>query len=606
MNLELRTEADIVVARQRARQIAALLGFAQLDQARIATATSEIARNAIQYGGGGRVEFAVEAGSVPQLLIRILERGPGISDLHAILEGEYISPTGLGLGIIGAKRLMDHFAIETGAGSGASVSMSKILPNRLTTITPAEIARLSTQLVRQSPSGLLAELQQQNQELLNTLQELRDSQAEIAQIHSRELDETNRGVLALYTELDEGKKDLQRLSDLKSRFLSEMSHEFRSPLNSIKGLTGFLLDRTDGDLSSEQEKQIRFIRQAADGLSTLVDDLLDLARVEAGKATIRVSSFEVRGLFESLEGMIRPMINQEAVALDFVPPDGMPILSTDEGKVAQILRNFLTNAVKFTERGEIRVSARSGPGDMITFSVKDTGIGIAPENLNRVFEEYGQIDSPLQSRVKGTGLGLPLTRKLAELIQGSVSVQSETGIGSTFSVEIPTTFPRDGQLEAVITSSSMRDAAAARLDRAQHATFELAMIVDDRERDRYLIKGALAALGDFEIIEAERGDEAIRLARLHQPHVIFLDLILPDMSGFDILDVLKSDEKTRNIPVVIHTSEILDDEKLRRVNKDTVAILAKGSKTREEAVAQVLHSLSKAGLHPPLDERAES
>jgi CheY-like chemotaxis protein len=304
--------------------------------------------------------------------------------------------------------------------------------------------------------------------------------------------------------------------------------------------------------------------------------------------------------------MIRPMVDQEAVALVFVAPDGMPILSTDEGKVAQILRNFLTNAVKFTERGEITVSARSGPGDMITFSVKDTGIGIAPENLNRVFEEYGQIDSPLQSRVKGTGLGLPLTRKLAELIQGSVSVQSETGIGSTFSVEIPTTFPRDGQFEAVITASPMRDAAAARLDRAQHATFELAMIVDDRERDRYLIKGALAALGDFEIIEAERGDEAIRLARLHQPHVIFLDLILPDMSGFDILDVLKSDEKTRNIPVVIHTSEILDDEKLRRVNKDTVAVLAKGSKTREEAVAQVLHSLSKAGLHPPIDERAES
>jgi signal transduction histidine kinase len=606
MNLELRTEADIVLARQRARQIAALLGFAQLDQARIATATSEIARNAIQYGGGGRVEFAVEAGSVPQLLIRILERGPGISDLHAILEGEYISPTGLGLGIIGAKRLMDHFDIETGAGSGASVSMSKILPNRLSTITSAEIARLAAQLARQTPSGLLAELQQQNQELLNTLQELRDSQAEIAQMHSRELDETNRGVLALYTELDEGKKDLQRLSDLKSRFLSEMSHEFRSPLNSIKGLTGFLLDRTDGDISSEQEKQIQFIRQAAEGLSTLVDDLLDLARVEAGKATIRVSSFEVRTLFESLNGMIRPMVDQEAVALVFVAPDGMPILSTDEGKVAQILRNFLTNAVKFTERGEIRVSARSGPGDMITFSVKDTGIGIAPENLNRVFEEYGQIDNPLQNRVKGTGLGLPLTRKLAELLDGSVRVQSDIGVGSTFSVEIPTTFPRDGQLEAVITSSPMRDSAATRLDRAQHATFELAMIVDDKERDRYLIKGALAALGDFEIIEAERGDEAIRLARLHQPHVIFLDLILPDMSGFDILDVLKSDEKTRNIPVVIHTSEILDDEKLRRVNEDTVAILAKGSKTREEAVAQVLHSLSKAGLHPPLDERAES
>jgi signal transduction histidine kinase/CheY-like chemotaxis protein len=606
MNLELRMEADIVLARQRARQIAALLGFAQLDQARIATATSEIARNAVQYAGGGRVEFLVETGPPPGLLIRVLERGPGINDLHAILEGEYLSPTGLGLGIIGAKRLMDRFAIESGVGSGATVSMSKILPNRTNGITPPEMARISAELARQAPKGLLEELQQQNQELLNTLQELRHSQAEIAQIHSRELDETNRGVLALYAELDEGTKDLQRLSDLKSRFLSEMSHEFRSPLNSIKGLTGFLLDRTDGDLSSEQEKQIQFIRQAADGLSTLVDDLLDLARVEAGKAAIRVSSFEVPALFESLQGMIRPMINKEAVALVFEEPRGVPNLNTDEGKVAQILRNFLTNAVKFTERGEIRVSVRKGPGDVVTFSVKDSGIGIAPENLNRVFEEYGQIDNPLQNRVKGTGLGLPLTRRLAQLLGGNVAVQSQIGAGSTFSVDIPMMFPRDGRHEVGHTLPPTIDDSGSRLGLERRATIEMALIVDDGEHDRYLIKGALGALGEIEVVEAVRGEEAILLARSQQPDVIFLDLILPDMSGFDILDVLKSEEKTRNIPVIIHTSEILDDEKRRRLNSETVAILTKGSKTREEAIAQVRDALSKAGLRPPVHERAES
>jgi signal transduction histidine kinase/CheY-like chemotaxis protein len=605
INLELRIEADIVLARQRARQIAALLGFSHLDQARIATATSEIARNAIQYAGGGRVEFVVETGAAPKMLIRILERGPGINDLNAILEGEYISPTGLGLGIIGAKRLMDQFAVDTGAAAGATVSMSKTLPSRTSNITPQEIARLSAELARQAPSGLLAELQQQNQELLNTLQELRDRQAEIAQIHSRELDETNRGVVALYAELEEGTKDLQRLSDLKSRFLSEMSHEFRSPLNSIKGLTGFLLDRTDGELSSEQEKQIQFIRQAADGLSTLVDDLLDLARVEAGKAAIRVTSFEVRSLFESLHGMIRPMLDQGAVTLVFEESTGIPNLNTDEGKVAQILRNFLTNAVKFTERGEIRVSARRGPGDVVTFSVKDSGIGIAPENLNRVFEEYGQIDNPLQNRVKGTGLGLPLTRKLAQLLGGSVSVQSETGVGSTFSVAIPRMFPRDERHEAGFTLPPVIDRLAALRAIEQRATIEIALIVDDEERDRYLIKAALSALGAFDVVEAERGEEALLLARTHQPDVIFLDLNLPDMSGFEILDVLKSEEKTRNIPVIIHTSEVFNDEKHRRLNKDTVAILTKGSKSREEAIAQIRDSLSKAGLRPPVHERAE-
>ncbi len=185
-------------------------------------------------------------------------------------------------------------------------------------------------------------------------------------MHSRELEETNRGVVALYAELDEGANALQRLSDLKSRFLSEMSHEFRSPLNSITGLTGFLLARTDGDLTPEQEKQIRFIRQAADGLSTLVDDLLDLAKVEAGKAVVRhrLRSRSVR-LFEALHGTIRPMINRERVSLVFEEPAAALTLNTDEGKVVQILRNFLTNAVKFTERGEIRVCAHPAAGDEV-------------------------------------------------------------------------------------------------------------------------------------------------------------------------------------------------------------------------------------------------
>src|SRR5262249_17107945 len=279
LNLELRLEVDIVFARQRARQIAGLLGFPPLDQTRIATATSEIARNAVKYAGGARLEFIIESGPGPAMVMRVRERGPGIPDLQAILDGEYESSSGLGVGIIGAKRLMDRFEIESWVGAGSSVVMAKNLPARTAAITAERVARISEELARPAQQGLLDELQQQNQELLNTLEELRNSQSEIAQMHSRELDETNRGVLALYAELDEGAKALQRMSDLKSRFLSEMSHEFRSPLNSIKGLTGFLLARTDGELSTEQEKQIRYIRQACDGLATLVDDLLDLAKV---------------------------------------------------------------------------------------------------------------------------------------------------------------------------------------------------------------------------------------------------------------------------------------------------------------------------------------
>ena len=357
INLEVRVEYDIVLARQRARQIAGLLGFGLLDQTRIATATSEIARNSVQYGGGGRVEFGIETGAAPAFVIRVLERGSGIKDLQKILDGAYVSETGLGLGIIGAKRLMDRFVIESLSGVGATVLMAKSLPSRAMALTPQELGRISAELAKNAPQGLLEELQQQNQELLNTLQELRDSQVEIAQMHSRELDETNRGVVALYAELDEGTKALQRLSDLKSRFLSEMSHELRSPLNSIKGLTNFLLARSDGDLTPEQETQVQFIRKAAEGLSTLVDDVLDVAKVEAGKAVVRTSSFNINELFDSLQGTIRPMIAHEHVTLIFEEPIGVQTVESDEGKVAQILRNFLTNAVKFTDRGEIRVNA---------------------------------------------------------------------------------------------------------------------------------------------------------------------------------------------------------------------------------------------------------
>ena len=422
MSLEVRVEIDVVLSRQRARQIAGLLGFPQLDQTRIATATSEIARNSVKYAGGGRVEFSIETSAAPAFVIRFLERGPGIKDLQRILEGDYVSTTGLGLGITGAKRLMDRFAIESVAGAGATVSMAKNLPVRALALTPQELGRISAELAKNAPKGLLEELQQQNQELLRALHELRESQAELAQMHSRELDETNRGVVAMYAELDDGAISLRRLADLKSRFLSEMSHELRSPLNSIRGLTGFLLARSDGELTPEQEKQVQFIRLAAEGLSTLVDDVLDLAKVEAGKAVVRRVSFEVGSLFNSLDGTMRPMVTHERVSLVFDEPNGIPALETDEGKIAQILRNLLTNAVKFTEHGEIRVSARRGPDDMVVFSVKDTGIGIAPGDLDRIFDDYGQIDGPLQKRVKGYGLGVaPLTRKLANLLGGSLS-----------------------------------------------------------------------------------------------------------------------------------------------------------------------------------------
>src|SRR5262249_47666402 len=162
----------------------------------------------------------------------------------------------------------------------------------------------------------------------------------------------------LYAELDEKADHLRRADALKTKFLSNMSHEFRTPVNSILALSRMLLERTDGELTAEQARQITFIRKAAEGLSELVNDLLDLAKVEAGKITVHPVEFEVGNLFGALRGMLRPLLVSESVALVFEAPEGLPVLRTDEGKVSQILRNFISNALKFTEHGEVRVSAR--------------------------------------------------------------------------------------------------------------------------------------------------------------------------------------------------------------------------------------------------------
>lgn len=252
-----------------------------------------------------------------------------------------------------------------------------------------------------------------------------------------ELDETNQGVLALYAELDTQAEQLRQASDLKSRFLSYMSHEFRTPLGSILSIASLLSDELDGPLSPEQHKQVTFVSNSARELSDMVDDLLDLAKIEAGRITISPAWFDMLDLFAALRGMFRPIVDTSAVDLIFEEPVGLPQLYTDDKKLAQILRNFIANSLKFTTRGEVRVSARLENPTHVRFAVSDTGIGIAPELHGALFEDFSQVDSPLQKRLRGTGLGLSLCKRFAALLGGEVGVQSAPGAGSTFFVIIP-------------------------------------------------------------------------------------------------------------------------------------------------------------------------
>lgn len=704
LRMEIHYERDVVLARQRARTVAAALKFDVQAQTRLATAVSEIARNAFQYAGGGWIDFEIDDETERMLVISVRDRGCGIHSLDEILSGRYVSKTGMGLGIIGAKRLLDHFQIESKKDEGTVVTLGKTIPNRVARLSQHELHSLLTTVERTSADDPYAELQEQNRELMRTLEELRERQQELAQLN-RELDETNRGVVALYAELNDKADFLQRASELKSHFLSNMSHEFRTPLNSILALSQILLDRMDGELSSEQEKQVSYIRRSAQGLADLVNDLLDLAKVEAGKVTIRATSFKVESLFAALRGMLRPLLAQNSsVTLVFEDPVDIPELYTDEAKISQILRNFISNALKFTERGEVRVSGRPGHDDTVTFAVADTGIGIAPEDQDRIFQEWEQIEGKIQKTAKGTGLGLPLSKKLAQLLGGDVYVRSELGLGSTFFVAVPVRY--GGEVEAVYVPGVKRELDASKLPvlvvednrealfiyekylnrtdfqvvpardlrEARKALQEFKpvaivldillqgehswqflqelkqspdtedipvfvvtvvenekkamalgatgfhakpidrewllnqllaaisrqlgkiLIVDDDEISRYLVKGLLANRG-YRVLEAHGGNEGLRLARESKPSLIVLDLSMPDLDGFEVLDTLKNDPETKDIPVVIYTSHVLESRDRARLHQ-AVDVIPKESGSRERAGARFTEVLARAGLEP--------
>jgi signal transduction histidine kinase/CheY-like chemotaxis protein len=545
INVALKYEDDVVAARQRARQIASLIGFESQDQTRIATAVSEIARNAFRYAKNGMVEFLVEGQTAPQvLLIRVTDSGPGIVDLKRILEGRYQSQTGMGLGIVGAKRLMDQCEIQSISGQGTTVLLKKVFPSRARSLGVKELPSLVDHLIQTPAQNAQEELRQQNHELLLALDELRLRQDELVRMN-HELEDTNRGVVALYAELDEKADHLRRADHMKTRFLSNMSHEFRTPLSSILALSALLLDRSDGELTPEQDKQVQFVRKAAESLLELVNDLLDLAKIEAGRVDVRPVEFEIKTMFSALRGMLKPLLTSSSVNLLFEEAEDLPTLYADEGKVSQILRNFISNALKFTERGEIRVTASIDPDRRgMTIAVADTGIGIKPEDQTRIFDEFTQLDSPIQRKVKGTGLGLPLCKKMASLLGGQITVESQVGIGSVFTLTIPLYHEK---------------AMDKRLNQASGADLGLdpvripVLVVEDHPETR-LIYDKFLRNSRYQALLSGGLHEARRLLQQVRPAAIILDLLLGGEDSWQWLAHMKADEATRDIPILIVTN----------------------------------------------------
>ena len=545
----LQHDQDVVTARQRAAQLAQAVGFDLSEQTRIATAVSEIVRNAFRYTGHGLVDFFIDGEARPQrLVIRIADKGPGISNLDEVLSGHYQSSTGMGIGIQGARRLMDRFSIES-SPKGTTVVLEKFLPPRGPLMTEERLRQVSENLQQRQPAGLVEEIQRQNQDLLRALDELQRKQQELVHVN-RELEDTNRGVVALYAELDEKADHLRRADELKTRFLSNMTHEFRTPVNSITGLTRLLIEDRQRE-GRDTEQELLYIRDAAEQLGELVNDLLDLAKVEAGKTPVRPSEFEVDALFGALRGMLRPLLLNQSLALLFEATDDLPSVYTDEGKVSQILRNLISNALKFTERGEVRVSARVDGADMLLFEVADSGIGIKEDDLSKIFEEFTQLEHRLQRSVRGTGLGLPLSKRLAVLLGGTLSVRSELGVGSTFSLRIPTHYkaPRPDAFE---WSPEPGKAAV--------------LVVDDAAEAQYFYQKALGA-SSFQIYPARTLAEADNALRTINPVAVILDIMMGNEEAWDVLLRMKRDERLSRVPVIV-ISTLSEREKAAALGAD--------------------------------------
>lgn len=584
LTVHLSSETDFLLARQRAKQIAEILGFDNQDETRIATAVSEIARNAYEYAVGGVVEFHFDRDEQPAFRIVIRDEGGGISGLKEIFHGTYVSASGMGVGITGSRRLMDDLDIAS-SSTGTTVTLRKYLPRG----TPApSLSSVAQQMATIAPQDLGTAAHTQNHEMIRLLNELRERERELSQLNL-ELKETNRGVMVLYTELEDRAQELQQASEMKTRFISGVTHELRTPLNSIVSLAGLLIRRVDGELTAEQEKQVLFIQRSAQHLTEMVNDLLDLAKIEAGKVTPRLTEFTIAEFFSALRGMFRPLATNESVQL--IIEDSAIVntrLCTDEGKLAQILRNFISNALKFTESGTVHVSATLTSSDGVRFSVRDTGVGIAEENKELVWQEWGQIEADQRPRHKGSGLGLPLARQLAALLGGTTWLESALGKGSTFYVEIP------------------RAVAAADRSIVNVSPEQAILVIDDDEVSRYILRRNLVTLTSAKLVEAPSLTEARRYLANDRPRLIFLDIVLPEENGLVFAEELRNSASTVDIPIVLVSSKVLNAEEKGFVERHGLIYINKeegDAQDQRVALERVLLNSGMSNLHQTLEGR---
>jgi signal transduction histidine kinase len=434
LTVTVRSELDVIASRLRARQITALCGFGNHEQTRIATAVSELARNAFVYASGGKVRFFV--GKMWQrqaLVVAIDDHGEGIAGLERILAEEGELHAGKGGGILAARRLMDRCDIVTG-NRGTHIVLAKAFPAQAAVLAAADIDSAIARLAALPSNVALSEAHQQNRELTDALAALQAKQLELLAV-SACLDSTNRRVEALNVLLNEKASSLASADRRKDEFLSILSHELRSPLSAVS-MAGQLLENSP-DAGAQGIRLGQLITRQARHMSRLVEDLLDVSRVSRGLVSISRTAVDMREVVDAAfeqhapAALAKGHAVEQAVLLQHCMVDG------DRTRLVQIVANLLGNAIRYTPAGgriEVRVSEHEG---WLVLRVSDNGIGIPPELMPHLFDLYTQAERSSDGRNSGLGLGLALVKSLVEAHGGSVAATSAgAGRGSQFEVRL--------------------------------------------------------------------------------------------------------------------------------------------------------------------------
>jgi signal transduction histidine kinase len=386
---------------------------------------------------------------------------------------------------------------------------------------------------------------------------------------------------ARWARLEESNRALAQSMQAKTEFLATMSHELRTPLNSIIGFSALLLDDPGEGAAGEQRRRFASnVNQSGRRLLALVNDILDLTKVEAGRMELRITSFDVEEAIGAVVAEMRPLAEQKGLRLAVRVAPSVGTVTADEGKLKQVLYHLLSNAVKFTPAaGYVEVAARRAEG-AVEVTVADSGIGIAPEDQERIFQAFRQLDSSLSRRYEGAGLGLALARQLVELQDGRIWVESGLGEGSRFYFTLPLT-PAAG------LAPTHRPSVEVELNPLT------VLVVDDETHAGELVAALLEPEG-YTVLRAEDGEAGVALAAAYRPDVILLDLVMPGLSGFGVLERLKADAGTSEIPVVVLTGKELTAEERARLDGRITALVAKDGFTRERFLAELHRSIGPA------------